>query len=129
MDDESISVLAESNWRNQRKRFGIRPADRRHRMYVIGKTGTGKSTLLATLIKQDLEQGRGVALFDPHGDLIELALASVPESRRDDVIYFDVPNVAQTLGFNPLETVPPLKRPLAASGLQEELGRFVGNSL
>jgi DNA helicase HerA-like ATPase len=119
MDDNSISVFAETNWRNQHKRFGIRQDDRRHHMYVIGKTGTGKSTLLATLFKQDLEQGRGVALLDPHGDLVERTLASVPESRQDDVIYFDVPNVTQALAFNPLETVPPLKRPLAASGLIE----------
>jgi type IV secretory pathway VirB4 component len=56
MDDNSISVFAETNWRNQHKRFGIRQEDRRHHMYVIGKTGTGKSTLLATLIKQDLER-------------------------------------------------------------------------
>src|SRR5712691_2254803 len=112
MDDNSLSVFAQTNWRNNRKRFGIRQTDRRHHMYVIGKTGTGKSTPLATLIKQDIEQGRGVALVDPHGDLGERALAWFPEERRDDLIYFDVPNVTQPLGFNPLERVPPLKRPL-----------------
>src|SRR5712692_7404283 len=82
--DESVSLLAETNWRNNRKRFGIRQDDRRHHMYVIGKTGTGKSTLLATLLKEDIEQGRGVALVDPHGDLVERALAWVPEGRRND---------------------------------------------
>jgi hypothetical protein len=56
-------------------------------MYVIGKTGTGKSTLLATLIRQDIESGRGVALLDPHGDLCEQVLRWVPESRKDDLIY------------------------------------------
>src|SRR5579885_2115216 len=116
-EDDSVSVFAETNWRNQRKRFGIRQADRRAHMDVIGKTGTGKSTLLATLLKQDLEQGRGLALFDPHGDLVERALGWVPASRRDDLVYLDVPNVAQSFAFNPLETVPPLKRPLAASGV------------
>lgn len=55
MDGNSISVLAETNWRNNRKRFGLRQEDRRHHMYVIGKTGTGKSTLLATLLRQDLD--------------------------------------------------------------------------
>lgn len=88
-------------------------------MYVIGKTGTGKSTLLATLIKQDLERGRGVALLDPHGDLCERALQWVPEPRRDDLIYFDVPDVTRSIAFNPLEPAPPLRRPLAASGLIE----------
>src|ERR1700730_8662923 len=116
-NDDSVSQLAQTNWRNNRKRFGIRQEDRRHHTYVIGKTGTGKSTLLATLLRQDLEQGRGVALVDPHGDLVERALQWIPEDRRTDLIYFDVPNVTQPLGFNPLERVPPLRRPLAASGL------------
>jgi len=116
-EDNSVSVFAQTNFRNQHKPFGIRQADRRAHMYVIGETGTGKSTLLATLLKHDLEGGRGVALFDPHGDLVERALEWVPPARREDLIYFDVPNPAQSLAFNPLETVPPLKRPLAASGL------------
>jgi type IV secretory pathway TraG/TraD family ATPase VirD4 len=127
-NDDSVSQLAETNWRNNRKRFGIRQADRRHHMYVIGKTGTGKSTLFATLIKQDIAQGRGVALVDPHGDLVERALAWVPEERRDDLIYFDVPNVTQPLGFNPLERVPPLKRPLAASGLLDVFKKIWADS-
>jgi type IV secretory pathway TraG/TraD family ATPase VirD4 len=119
MDDNTISVFAESDWRNRQKRFGIRQADRRAHMYVIGKTGTGKSTLLATLLKQDLEQGRGVALLDPHGDLVERVGQWIPESRKGDLIYFNVPDSTRVLGFNPLETVPPLNRPLAASGLIE----------
>lgn len=119
MDDDSISVFAQTDWRNLRQPFGIRQADRRAHMYVIGKTGTGKSTLLATLLKQDLEQGCGVALLDPHGDLVDSAIAWVPDSRRDDLVYFNVPDVTQGIAFNPLETVPPLKRPLAASGLIE----------
>src|SRR5229473_6317420 len=85
-NDDSISLLAETNWRNNRKRFGIRQADRRHHMYVIGKTGTGKSTLLATMLRQDIEQSRGVALLDPHGDLCERVLQWVPEARKDDLI-------------------------------------------
>lgn len=119
MDDNTISVFAETNWRNQRKGFGIRQSDRRAHMYVIGKTGTGKSTLLATLLKHDLEQGRGVALLDPHGDLVERVKQWIPESRKSDLVYFNVPDSTRVLGFNPLETVPPLNRPLAASGLIE----------
>jgi Helicase HerA, central domain/TraM recognition site of TraD and TraG len=119
IENDAVSVFAETNWRNIRKRFGIRQADRRAHTYVVGKTGTGKSTLLATLIRQDLEQGRGLAVFDPHGDLVARALEWVPESRRDDLIYFNVPDTTRPLAFNPLETVAPLKRPLAASGLLE----------
>ncbi len=88
-------------------------------MYIIGKTGTGKSTLLETLIRQDIEAGRGLALLDPHGDLIERVLARVPEKRKDDLIYFNVPDRAHPLGFNPLERVPADKRVLAASQLLE----------
>jgi hypothetical protein len=127
-NDDSISLLAETHWRNNRKRFGIRQADRRHHTYVIGKTGTGKSTLLATLLRQDIEQRRGVALVDPHGDLVERALEWIPEPRRDDLVYFDVPNVAQPLGFNPLERVPPLKRRLAASGLLDVFKKIWADS-
>jgi Helicase HerA, central domain/TraM recognition site of TraD and TraG len=118
-EHDAISVFAETNWRNIRKPFGIRQADRRHHVYVVGKTGTGKSSMLATLMRQDLERGRGVALLDPHGDLAERVREWVPESRRSDLVYFNVPDVTQSLAFNPLETVPALKRPLAASGLIE----------
>jgi DNA helicase HerA-like ATPase len=108
MNDDSISVFAETNWPNRREPFGIRQADRRAHMYVIGKTGTGKSTLPTTLLKQDLEQGRGVALLVPHGDLCERALQWVPETRKGDLIYFNVPVVTRSLAFNPLESVPPV---------------------
>jgi len=88
-------------------------------MYVVGKTGTGKSTLLETLIRQDITAGEGITLFDPHGDLIEKVLAAVPPNRKKDCIYFNVSDASSPLGFNPLERVPPGKRALAASGLLE----------
>ncbi len=114
-----IALIGRTNFRNQHKTFGIRQADRRAHLYVIGKTGTGKSTLLETMIRQDLAAGRGLAVFDPHGDLIERVLAAVPEKRKGDLIYFNVPDHARPLGFNPLESVPSEKRPLAASGMLE----------
>jgi DNA helicase HerA-like ATPase len=88
-------------------------------MYVIGKTGTGKSTLLETLIRQDMENGEGLALLDPHGDLVEKVLAAMPERRKADLIYFNVPDRSNPLGFHPLESVAPEKRSLAAAGLLE----------
>lgn len=117
--DKRITYFARTKFRNQGKVFGIRQADRRAHMYLIGKTGTGKSTLLETLIREDLDGGQGLALLDPHGDLVEKVLAGVPEHRKDNVIYFNVPDCVRPLGFNPLERVPPQKRPLAASGLLE----------
>jgi hypothetical protein len=117
--DNPITFIGCTDFRNEQKPFGIRQADRRAHMYIIGKTGTGKSTLLATMIRQDMEAGHGLALLDPHGDLVERVLAWVPENRKEDLIYFNVPDASRPLGFNPLERVPPLKRSLAASGLLE----------
>jgi Type IV secretion-system coupling protein DNA-binding domain len=109
--------LAQTNFRDQRRLFGIRRIDRRAHMYIIGKTGTGKSTLIANLARQDLASGEGFALLDPHGDLVEQVLRSVPEERQDDLIYFNVPDSTHPLAFNPLESTGPASRPLVASGL------------
>lgn len=97
-------------------------------MYIIGKTGTGKSTLLETMIRQDIEDGHGLALIDPHGDLVERVLAAIPENRKGDLIYFNVPDGTQPLGFNPLEAAPPQKRALAASGLLEVFKKIWADS-
>ncbi len=117
MEDNRITYLARVNFRNDRRPFGIRRRDRRFHTYLIGKTGTGKSTLLAHLIRQDLVNGEGLALLDPHGDLAERVLARMPEHRRPEVIWFNAPDRTAPLGFNPLERVAPEKRALAASGL------------
>ena len=115
--DNRTTALAETNFRNQRRRFGIKRADRRAHMYVIGKTGTGKSTLIANLARQDAANGEGFALLDPHGDLVEQVLRAIPEERHRDLIYFNVPDTAHLLAFNPLEAPQAGFRPLVASGL------------
>lgn len=97
-------------------------------MYVIGKTGTGKTNLLSTLIQQDLENGEGIAVFDPHADLIDKAMAAVPEERKNDLIYIDVGNYSHSFAFNPLENVPVKRRPLAASGLLEVFKKLWSDS-
>jgi hypothetical protein len=117
--DNRVTFIARLNFRNDRRLFGIHRADRRGHTYVIGKTGTGKSTLLETLIHQDITAGEGLALLDPHGDLVERILSAIPPHRRKDLIYFNVPDIAHPIGFNPLEQLPPEKQPLAASGLLE----------
>src|ERR1700704_1896948 len=89
---DDIAIFAKTNFRGARKSFGIKLADRRAHMYIIGKTGVRKSTLLATLIKCDLDAGHGLALIDPHGDLVERVLAEVPKHRKSDLIYFNVPD-------------------------------------
>jgi Type IV secretion-system coupling protein DNA-binding domain len=115
--DKRITCLGETNFRNHRRRFGIKRADRRHHLYLIGKTGTGKSTLIANFARQDMAHGEGLALFDPHGDLVEKLARSVPDERRSDLIYFNPTDPASVLAFNPLEITPSTSKPLVASGL------------
>src|SRR5438034_239899 len=95
--ENRITALAVTNFRNDRRRFGIKRADRRAHLYIIGKTGTGKSTLIANLARQDLVHGEGFALLDPHGDLVEQVLRAVPPERQADLIYFNVPDTAHPL--------------------------------
>lgn len=115
--DAEITVFARTDFRNQPVSFGIKRGDRRAHLYLLGKTGTGKSTLLESLMLDDMRKGFGFALLDPHGDLVKRIKARIPWSRRDDVIDFDVSDSKQPYGFNPLANVPVEKRPLAASGL------------
>src|SRR5215210_3352802 len=95
--ENHITYFAETNFRNQKVKFGIKQGDGRSHMYIIGKTGTGKSSLLENLIRQDITSGHGLALLDPHGDLAEKVLAQLPEHRKDDLIYFNVPDDSQAL--------------------------------
>src|SRR3989441_12284116 len=115
--DNRTTALAETNFRNQRRRFGINRAARRTHMYVIGKTGTGKSTLIANLARQVALHAEGFALLDPHGDLVEQVLRFIPQERQHDLIYFNVPDTAHLLAFKPLEASQAGFRPLVASGL------------
>ena len=114
---KDITYFARTNFRSGGRLFGIRRADRLSHMYAIGKTGTGKSTLFETLIRQDLENGEGFALLDPHGDLYEKVKMAIPKERREAVVDFNVPDPLQPIRFNPLSGVPPEKRSLAVAGL------------
>jgi hypothetical protein len=114
-----ITFFARTNARDDRRVFGIRQRDRLSHMYIIGKTGTGKSTLLERLMLSDIRAGRGLALVDPHGDLAERIAAQIPEQRKGDLIYLNVPDRSQPFGYNPLKRVVPERRPLAGSGLLE----------
>ena len=114
---KEVTVFAKTNFRNKLVTFGIKRDDRRAHLYVLGKTGTGKSTLLENMMLDDMRKGFGFALLDPHGDLIEKVKLKIPEFRRADLIDFDVTDKNQPYGFNPLANVPPDKRPLACSGM------------
>lgn len=115
MDD--ITLFGQTNFRNTNVKFGIKTDDRRRHMYVIGKTGVGKSTMLENMVIADIVAGKGVAVIDPHGEFAENVLAYVPESRLDDVIYFNPADMQFPLAFNPLEQVDTQYRHLVASGI------------
>jgi len=114
---QDITYFARTNFRSGGRLFGIRRADRLSHIYVIGKTGAGKSTLFETIMRQDLENGEGFALLDPHGDLFEKINSAVPEARRAAVIAWDVTDLSSPIRFNPLSGVEPEKRSLAVAGL------------
>lgn len=114
---KDIVYFAEANFRNQRKRFGIKRNDRGKHVYIIGKTGMGKTTLLENMVIQDIQNGDGVGVVDPHGEFAQKMLDFVPKNRIQDVIYLDPSNLAFPIGFNIMENVDPDKRHLVASGL------------
>jgi hypothetical protein len=93
----------------------LRPEERRRHLYLIGQTGTGKSTLLLNLIAQDLAAGEGLALLDPHGDLAEAALMHIPKHRGNDLVYIDPADAERPIGFNPLSAVAEELKPIVAN--------------
>ncbi|HWA64277.1 MAG TPA: type IV secretion system DNA-binding domain-containing protein [Candidatus Paceibacterota bacterium] len=115
--DTQVLVLGETNFRNQKERFGIKADDRRRHMYVVGSTGMGKSEFLKNMAIQDIEEGRGLAFLDPHGDSADALLNFIPPERMKDVIYFDPSDLANPIAFNVLDQVEYEYRHLIASGL------------
>lgn len=115
--DNEINFFAETNFRNARRKFGIKTDDRRRHVYVLGKTGMGKTTLLENMILNDIAAGHGVAYVDPHGDTAEKLLDFIPAHRINDVVYFNPADLDFPIGFNVLEAVDERTRPLAAQGL------------
>src|SRR3990167_1494522 len=112
-----INFFGETNFRHRNARFGIKLDDRRRHIYVIGKTGMGKSTLLENMIINDIQNGNGVAVTDPHGDLVEKILDYIPSNRINDVVYFNPHDSEYPIAFNVLENPKPEYKNLIASGL------------
>ena len=115
--NKDITYLAKTNFRGQHQTFGIKRRDRRQHMYVLGKSGTGKSALLANMIVQNIWNGEGVAVVDPHGELVESILATIPPHRVKDVIYFNPADHDFHIGFNVLQIDDTRYKHLVASGL------------
>ena len=114
---EQITPFGIINFRSQKKEFGIKTDDRRRHMYVVGKTGVGKTTMLENMVIADILDGNGLGIVDPHGEFAEKILDFIPEERIKDVIYFNPADMEFPMAFNPLEQVGTEYRHLVASGI------------
>lgn len=123
---EKITYFAETDSRNKRVAFGIKAKDRLKHVYVIGKTGMGKSTLLENMAVQDIKSGEGMAFIDPHGKTADLLLEYVPPERIKDVVYFAPFDTEHPISFNVMEDVGPDKRHLVVSGLMSAFKKLFG---
>jgi DNA helicase HerA-like ATPase len=117
-------ILGENIHNGIKTIVSLNQEQRLRHMHVVGATGTGKSTLLLNLITQDIQKGIGVAVLDPHGDLIESVLERIPQNRHDDVVLFDPGNEEYTIGFNILEAKSEVEKNVLASDLVEIFRRF-----
>lgn len=124
--NKNVVFFGEVNYRNQRARFGIKEGDRDRHMYVIGKTGMGKTELLKNMAIQDIQAGRGLAFLDPHGDTADDLPNFVPKERIKDVIIFDPSDLDFPIAFNVMEQVDPRFRHLVASGLLSVFKKVFG---
>ncbi len=117
MANSDITPIGITNYRSTNQRFGIKDKDRLQHMYVIGKSGTGKSTLLSNMAISDIKRGSGLCVIDPHGDIAQSLLKHIPKERQKDLIYFNATEQDNPIEYNPLSKVHPKYHDLVASGL------------
>lgn len=130
VDPNEVSFVGRTNYvaslEEKRFIFGMKRKDRRRHIYIIGKSGVGKTKLLELLIRQDIAQNHGVCLIDPHGDMVEATLDFVPESRINDVMVIDPSDHAYPISFNPLSNVDPAFKHQLTQGLIEVMEKQFG---
>lgn len=114
---DDICLFGQTNFRNQMRRFGIKTDDRRRHMYIVGKTGMGKSTMMENMILHDIYSGNGVGLVDPHGDFAEKIINFIPPKRINDVVYINPSDLDYPIGFNILEIHHEDQKHLVVAGL------------
>lgn len=112
-----VIYMGRTDYRSAKRLFGIKRKDRRQHTYIVGKTGTGKSTMIKNMVTQDIANGEGLCVVDPHGELVEEILEKIPEDRVKDVVYFNPADTDFHIGFNILEIPDPQYKHLVASGL------------
>ena len=126
-EKKGINFFANTEFKNKNVNFGIKKPDRRKHVYIVGKTGAGKSTLIANMVINDIRNNEGVAVIDPHGDLTELILDYIPSHRINDVIYLNPSDSSSSFHLNPLE-VGTTQKELIASGIVSIFKKLYGNS-
>ena len=114
---KDLTYIAKTNFRSSGQKFGIKRADRRQHMYVIGKTGVGKTAFLKNMALQDINNGQGIAIIDPHGEFVEEVLDNIPPHRINDVVYFNPADMEHPVSFNIMDVSDPKYKHLIASGL------------
>lgn len=122
--DHQITPIGKVNFRSDNRLFGIKDKDRLNHVYALGKSGTGKSTLLLNMAISDIERNNGICVIDPHGDVAENLLNYIPQDRVEDVIYFNPADAEFPIAFNPLKNVHPNFHTLVASGLISTLKKI-----
>ncbi len=115
--NRELTYIGNTTFRDKNVLFGIKRKDRRQHVYILGKSGTGKSALMFNMIIQNIENGDGVCMVDPHGENVEAILSAIPPHRMKDVVYFNPADTEHHIGFNVLELVDPKYKHLVASGL------------
>lgn len=115
--EEDICIFAQTHYRNQLRRFGIKLDDRRRHMYIIGKTGMGKTTMMENMVLSDIYKGHGIGIVDPHGDFAEKIINYIPANRINDVVYFNPADTDFPIGFNILEVQNEEQKHLIVAGL------------
>ncbi len=125
-DKNAISIFGVTNFRGEQVEFGINREDRKRHLYVVGKSGFGKSKLMESLIRDDIQCNKGVCVIDPHGDLIQDILRAVPKERINDVVYFNPADLDFPIAFNPLENVAREFKQQTTQGLIEIFKKFFG---
>jgi CxxC-x17-CxxC domain-containing protein len=115
--NKELTYLGITTYRDKNQLFGIKRKDRRQHVYILGKSGTGKSVLMYNMIIQNIHNGEGVCMVDPHGENVEAILSAIPPHRMKDVIYFNPADTDYHVGFNVLELIDPQYKHLVASGL------------